>query len=162
MKKLIYTRLDGGVSVVIPAPKKGIEDVLGPLTVAEYEAHVLERSIPVDAINIRSIDDTDFPASGEFRNAWEDSQPGTQVDISCEKARDIKLEQMRMERVNLFEAQDKLSIVAMENGDDMTVIKAEKTRLRDITNPLKALGLSGKFNDKTLLKQISELSEIQV
>ena len=162
MKKLIYTRPDGGLSVVIPALKKDVENVLGALTEGEYEAHVLSRSIPVDAINVRSVDDTDFPTSGEFRNAWEDTQPGTQIDISCEKARDIKLSKMREERNNLFEAQDKLSIIAMESASDMTAIKAEKARLRDMTKPLKALGLSGKFNDKTLLEKISELSEIQV
>lgn len=157
MKKIVYTRPDGGVSVIIPASKESLEKSLGTLTVLEYEDHVRSRSIPGDAINVRSIDDVDLP-SREFRNAWEDTQVGTQIDISCEKAKDIKLGKMRAERDNLLEAQDKISIIALENGDSLVDIKAEKQRLRDSTNGLVALDVVGKFNDEVIFQSIRDLS----
>lgn len=160
MKKLVYTRTDGGVSVVIPAEKSAIEKVLGPLTEKEYEAHVRARSIPADAVNVRDIDESDLPASREFRNAWEDSQPGTQIDVSCEKAARIAVEHLRRKREPLLEAQDKLFMRAIEAGADTADIVAEKQRLRDITNPFRSLKVTGKFNDEGILQQIRDLKGV--
>lgn len=163
LKRKLLLRSDGGISIVNPVSKDQLEVTNGPLTDAQYESLVFKPSaFRRGVIPPRDLEDVDLPASREFRDAWEDSQPGTQIDINCEKAINIKLSEMRSKRIELLEAQDKLSLIAMENGDDMTAIKAEKQRLKDITNPLKELDVSGKFNDKTLLKQISELSEIQV
>lgn len=62
MLRYSYTRPDGGVSVVCAAPKEHIERVLGPLTDAQYVAHVKERSIPADATNVVELAaDDDVP-----------------------------------------------------------------------------------------------------
>lgn len=158
MKKIIYTRTDGGLSVVIPAPKSSIERMLGPLTDEEYELHVKTKSIPTDAINPRDVDDSDIPNNREFRNAWCDVTELSRIDIDCEKARDIKLVELRRKRITLLEEQDKLFMIAIEKEEDLTSIKAGKQRLRDITEPLKALDVYGKVNDETLLQQIRDLS----
>lgn len=158
MKKIIYTRTDDEISIVIPVEQTAIEKFTGVLSLEDYEQHVRDRSIPDNSINVREIEDVDIPTTREFRNAWEDTQVGTQIDINCSKARDIKLSEMREKRVELLENQDKLSLIAMEAGDDLTAIKAEKQRLRDITNSIKALSVIGKYNDDVLLQSIRDLS----
>lgn len=159
MKKLLYTRPDdGGVSVVIPAPKTAIERILGPLTELEYEAHVYERSIPPDALKVREIDETDIPSSREFRNAWVDVTPSSQIDIDCERARDLKLKHLRRVRDAKLEKTDVLLVRAIEQDLDTTSLKQERQQLRDITNPLKAVKVSGVLNDEALLQQIKTLA----
>ena len=87
--KYLYTRPDGGVSIVGAAPKETLEQVLGPLTDSQYEAHFLSRSIPVDAANLQRIpDDFVAPIDRTFRNAWE--QVGTTINVNLAKARDIQ------------------------------------------------------------------------
>ena len=100
--KFVYTRPeDGGVSVVVPAPKADLEWVLGPLTDDEYRAHVLERSIPPDALNVREISDDDLP-DREFRNAWCDVTPESSIDIHSEKAKELALDKLRLKRQEKF------------------------------------------------------------
>lgn len=159
MKKIIYTTVEGGVSIIVPAPKEAIEKVLGPLTQAEYEAHVVERSIPVDAINVRSVEDTDIPADREFRNAWCDVTPETTIDIDLGKAKDQKLAELRKVRDVELDKLDKEFMVALEKGADLTAIKAKKQVLRDFPEELKSLPIEG-VNDPEVLDMIRYLSTI--
>ena len=161
MNKLIYTRLDGGVSVVIPAKKSEIERVMGPLTDKEYEQHVYNRSIPKDAINIRELSDSDIPDSREFRSAWVDITSESKIDISCEKAKDIQLVKLRKERDKLLSELDKEFMMKLEKNESLDDVKLRKQKLRDITEPLKALDVSGKLNDIKLIDKIKELSVIK-
>jgi hypothetical protein len=133
----MYTRPDGGVSIVIPAPKESIEKVLGPLTDAEYDAHVRERSIPADALNVSDILDNDMPQDREFRNAWE--QSGITITHNLTKAKDIQLGRIRKAREPKLLELDKQFMIALEQGLDTSIIVNEKQTLRDITEPLKAL-----------------------
>jgi len=160
MKKIIFTRRNGEVTIVIPNTKEKVEEMLGPLTEEAYEDHVRKQSIPVDAIKVREIDNEDIPANREFRDAWCDTTELSRIDIDCSKARDMKLEKMRFERNELLEEQDKKFMIAIEKEEDLTSIKAEKQRLRDLTEPLKALNVSGKVNDVALLQQIRDLSKV--
>lgn len=160
MNKLIYTRPDGGVSIVVPAPKADIERIVGPLTDFEYKQHVIERSIPADAINVREITDLDIPSSREFRNAWKDITPESNIDICCTTAKELKLAEMRRERNLLLDIEDKNFMIALEKGEDTSVISSRKQELRDITEPLKALNTTGKVNDENVLQQIKDLSII--
>lgn len=140
MKKIIYTRPeDGGLSVIIPAPKEALEKVLGTLSPEEYAAHVLEKSVPEDAINIREVEDIDIPEDREFRNAWE--VDADQIVINLIKAKDINLGRLRKERDGLLDAYDKLLARAIERGTEQEVsnLKTKKQQLRDATEPLKAL-----------------------
>lgn len=161
MKKIIYTRPDGGISIVIPAPKEAIETVLGPMSQRIYEKHVKERSIPKDAIKVRDIEDIDIPSSREFRNAWADTEPGDQIDINVTKAKDIQLEKIRRDRDKALEALDKEMIIALGKGEDVAPIEAKKQALRNVTEPLKQLDTDGKVNDHKLLEQIRQLGQIK-
>lgn len=160
MKKIMYTRVeDGGLSIVVPAAKEDIEKVLGPLTQEQYEQHVWERSVPSDAINPRLIDEGGIPDTREFRDAWCDATAPATVDISLVKAKDIQLAKMRAERNKKLEATDVEFMVAFEKGEDQTAIKQKKQSLRDATNPLKALSVSG-YNDPQVLEQIRTLGTL--
>ena len=157
----MYTRPeDNGVSIVVGAPREAIEKVLGPLTQEQYEAHIMERSIPEGAMNVKVISDDDIPESREFRNAWVDATPDSKVNIDLAKAKDVKLEEMRALRKVLFEALDKKLIMAIEKGEDLDAIRAEKQALRDATNPLKALKVNG-VDDERVLAQIRKLSALK-
>ena len=139
MKKIAYTRADGGVSIVYPVAKEQIEKVLGPLTEEQYEAHVRERSIPSDALNVHDFNDESFLADREFRDAW--VSDGKTISHDLEKARDIQLKRIRLAREPKLEALDKEFMLAVEKGDDSkrNEAAAAKQALRDITEPLKAL-----------------------
>lgn len=160
MKKIMFTRADdGGLSVVIPAPKAGIEKVLGPLTQEQYENHVWDRSVPHNAINPRYVDEEGIPSTREFRNAWCDVTPEAKVDIDLVKAKDLQLNKMREERKPKLAASDTEFMLALEKGEDLTAIKAKKKKLRECTDPLKALSVSG-YNDPQVLAQIKLLGTL--
>jgi hypothetical protein len=164
LMKFIYTRPDDhelgeGVSIVVAAAKHHLEQVLGKLTDEAYRAHVLERSIPEYAINMRPIEDSDFPESREFRNAWCDITPSSKVDIDLKKAKDIKLQHMRYYRDKKLEKLDKELMIASETGGDVEGIKTKKQALREATEPLKNLEVSG-YNDEAVLQQIRELGTL--
>lgn len=167
MKKIIYTKPDGTVSVVYPAAKKDVEKTCGPMTDDEYNRYIKEqiysRSIPKDATNIREIDDTDLPQSREFRNAWVDVTPESRIDICCTKAKEIKLQKLRQTRNKKLTELDVDFIKALESNDEAQVqeIKAQKNQLRDITNPLKDLDTTNKYNDTNLLATIKTLSNLE-
>lgn len=138
MKKIAYQRPDGGVSVVIPVSKDAIELTLkSDLTDEEYEAHVRERSIPADAINVVDIDDSALPSSREFRNAW--SLSGANISEDLQKSIDIKLAAVRLERDAALSATDNDYMKALDLGDQTTLaaLKVARQNLRDATNSLK-------------------------
>lgn len=140
MKKLMYTRPDGGVSIVYPVTKEQIEKQLGALTDEQYEAHVRERSIPIDAVNVTEVDDADIPSDREFRDAWK--QLDAKIDFDLEKAKAIQLNRVRAAREPKLVELDKQFMFAIERGEDTKEIVAQKQKLRDITEPLKALAPS--------------------
>lgn len=68
----------------------------------------------------------------EFRDAW-DLVNGV-VSIDLPKAKEIKKESLRNQRIPLLAEQDVLFQRALETNSNTTEIVAEKQRLRDITN----------------------------
>jgi hypothetical protein len=137
MKKIVYTRPDGGLSIVVPAAKEKLEQQLGVLSEAQYEKHVYDRSVPPDAINPREIEDSEIPSDREFRNAWKDDSNSIGFDL--DKAKDIQLERIRKAREPKLVELDKEFMLALEKGSDVSEIASKKQSLRDITEPLKAL-----------------------
>jgi hypothetical protein len=132
LKKIAYTRPDGGLSIVGAASKENLEQVLGPLTDEQYEAHVWERSIPPDAINPHYIEDDDIPKKEVdggmvedryFRNAWKSE--GGKLAVDMEKARDVQMDKIRFARDQELEVLDKETLKGID-------VQAEKQVLRDI------------------------------
>lgn len=137
--RILYSRIDGGVSIVTAAPKIDLEKVLGPLTDDEYKKHVIDKSVPDDVVNFLEVpDDYVFP-DREFRNAWQ-LVDGT-ITYDLEKARMIQLDRIRSARVPELQKLDIELIKALENGSPIEELKTRRQEMRDITEPLKAMAL---------------------
>lgn len=89
MKVIIFTRPDGGVSVVNPAP----EFMAKFNNETEGLAAIQAKSIPADATDIETIDKTLLP-DREFRNAWVHSTGPAPVTVDMSKAREIQTERI--------------------------------------------------------------------
>ena len=128
MKKIIYTRSDGGISVVTP-----VINTLGE-SPGFTEQDALERAlakIPLAAINIQVIDPFVVPSDRTFRNAWK--QVGATIEQDMPKARTIAQDRIREARTPRFAHWDALWSKAQEDNDAaaMAMIKANRQKLRD-------------------------------
>jgi len=152
--KIMYTQADGSVAIIHGAPKENIERDLGvKLTEKEYKDRV-RLTVPNDAINPREIDPKDIPDDREFRGAWVDKTIEPVVDIDLIKAKEIKLELIRQQRVKLFDKADGEFMRALETGAEAELIaaKEKKAMLRNLTEGLKALDV----------KDIAELKGVDI
>jgi hypothetical protein len=68
--KFAYTQPDGSVAIVHAVPKEHLERLFGPMTDAQYESHVLERSIPADATEVTKLPADWTPPDRSSRNTW--------------------------------------------------------------------------------------------
>lgn len=129
MKRIFYTRPDGGVSVVCPAP----EFMACFESEAEGIAAVRAKSVPADATNIREGDVADLPRRGSFRNAWEQTG-ATAPEVDMPKARAIKTNLIRPERNKRLVALDIDYMRADEAGNipEKERIAVVKQELRDL------------------------------
>jgi len=113
---IIYTNLNGNVSVCTPTGEISIEEVK-------------EKDTPPESIIINS---SELPTENDFFDAWELNN-GV-VTVSLPKAKELTKKRLRAEREPFLLAQDVAFQRALENGADTTAIVAEKQRLRDITS----------------------------
>lgn len=128
MKRIIYTRPDGGISVIIPAEAarlKGESD-------AKFAARIRDKDVPADAANVQIVDEADIPTDRTFRNAWKQCPKGLPT-VDMEKARDIHRDRLRAIRKPKLENLDVEFMRAVEGGKSTTEIAAAKQALRDIT-----------------------------
>lgn len=82
--------------------------------------------------SIVTFDDTKFPKSRTYRNAFVKS--GDSIIVDMVKAREIHRDLLRKERAPLLVDLDIIYMIAQETGTDTTDIIAEKNVLRDITD----------------------------
>lgn len=92
-KRIIYTRPDGGVSVVVPARPQRQDE-----TEQEYLAAIQAKAVPANATNVRTIEHTDLPASRRFRNHWRDSSGSVVPDAA------LSLGQAKQEKIAAIKA----------------------------------------------------------
>jgi len=122
MKRIIYTRADGGVTVVTPA--------YNSIRVGEAEVDFLtrvrSRAVPADAINVSICDAASVPLDRTFRDAWVHNAGVVDVDMS--KAREIHKDKIRKARVAEFEKNDLALRDAQVNGDTVLLAKAKARR----------------------------------
>lgn len=109
MKRIVYTRPDGGVSVVVPA--------IGDL------GAVVARAVPEGATNVEICEEADIPDDRTFREAWKRGSKG--IDVEMPRARHIHMDRIRAVRDKELARLD----VEQLKGADVT---AEKQSLRDI------------------------------
>lgn len=114
--KIIY-RTETGISVIHPTGEVPIEEVA-------------KKSVPSGSDYV-IVDDDAIPGDRHFRSAWELSGVGVSIDMT--KAVEITKDRLRAERAPALDAQDVAFMRAIEIGESVAEIVAEKQRLRDIT-----------------------------
>lgn len=119
-QRIIYSRPDGGVSIVIPTGEIDIDAVIAKDVPAGVEHEI---------VDVESI-----PADRDYRNAWEISEG--KIGVNMPKAFEIQKDRLRMERKPLLEALDVEYMQALEKGDTaaQAAIAAQKQSLRDATD----------------------------
>ena len=121
MKKIIYTRPDGGVSIV------------GPAVNSDEGLAAAQAKLPADAINPKVVDISAIPQDRTFRNAWQQNE--TLVQHEMVKAREIHRDHLRQIRGPLFAANDLAIRDAQIDGDAAALAQAVARRnaLRNVT-----------------------------
>ena len=137
-KVILYTRPDGGVSIVVPTPE----------TLAKFEteddaiAHVRERSVPDDATKIRVIDRSAIPEKRTFRNAWVDGTDKAVTDrskasaIHMNRIREVRNAELAKEAINFQKA------IEADDASAKTAVATKKQTLRDIPQNFDLSGAS--------------------
>ena len=129
MKKIIYTRSDGGVSIVSPAI-----NINEPVGFDEEQAIVRALArLPTDAMNPQVVDGSIIPTDRTFRNAL--VQIGASVVHDMPKCREIHRARLRELRRPLFTENDLAIRDAQIDGDSVTLVAAiaRRNALRDVT-----------------------------
>lgn len=129
MKRITYTRPDGGLSVIIPVISRG-----DPPDFTEEDA--LQRAmkdVPTDAQNVTVMDVSELPQDRTYRNAWEHSDG--KIAHNMAKAAEVHRDILRQQRAPLLSALDVEYQRADERGDAKAKadIARRKQALRDIT-----------------------------
>lgn len=115
---IIYTRPDGGVSVVYPTGEVTLETVLS--------------QIPESALNVRVADVKDLPKDREYREAWTDENPGPQVDVCMETAKEIHMERIRYARNAKLKELDGVQLRHLGEPSRLHEVNVQKQKLRDL------------------------------
>lgn len=125
--KIVYQRADGGVSIVTPADKRTVPGFQYS-TDEEFLNHVISKSVPADASNVRIVEDHEIPADRTFRDALT-------PDLTFDKPKCVEItkDRLRKERAPLLIALDAEYLQALEKGKPVKHLTDEKQRLRDIT-----------------------------
>ena len=121
MRKIIYTRPDGGLSIVsVPIDTDK----------AIAKAMVL---LPTDALDAAVVDESVIPTDRTFRNALK--QNGSMIEHDMPKCREIYKHQLRQLRAPKFAALDTAYLLADERGDTVEKqrVAQQKQVLRDVT-----------------------------
>jgi len=126
--RIVYTRPDGGVSVVVPS---------GEIPVAE----LMTKVVPGDATGVRQVTTADLPANRNYREAWDDSNPETFVGVNVTKAQEIAHSRRRAKRDEVFaphlkitsKAAQGIPLAPNENANDAAAaMTAYKTDVDDV------------------------------
>lgn len=105
------------------------------------------------AILFRVVDSSELPTEKIFRKAWLDDSIDIIVDM--DKARSIRLEQIRIERMAVMPGLDIAWSVAMAKGDmEMAAsVEGQRQALRDITQTLLPV-----INAATTIEELKAIS----
>ena len=126
MRKIVFSRPDGGITVVHPVRNSN--------EAAVSDAEIEQRSwdkLPLDAINPHFVNDDQIPKDRTFRNAWKHD-----LSVDMPKAVEIHKTKLRDLRAPKLVMLDVEFMRAVEAGDTnkQAEIGVKKQALRDITD----------------------------
>lgn len=129
MKKIIFTRPDGSLSVVHP-----VVNTMGEVE-GFTEEQALQRALaklPADAINAQVVEPEAIPTDRTFRNGWKAGAGKVEHDMP--KCREIHKDKLRGLRAPMLAALDTEYMRADETGNValQAQIVAKKQVLRDV------------------------------
>lgn len=122
-KRIVYSRPDGGVSIVVPAP----EMVARFDTEAEALAAIQAKDVPADATNVEIMDLNQIPVSREFRDAWEKPGAGVPV-VNMPKARVLHAKKITAARIKAITMLQRRADEATLEGRTADATKAANDR----------------------------------
>jgi Phage tail assembly chaperone protein len=147
-KRIVYARPDGGLSVIIPAPKARLqlwdEDLKAHVPESDevFQARIAAKDVPPDAIGVTPCDVAEIPADRSYRDAWclpdagddDCAEETTAVAVRMSKAREIQMGSIRWARDARLAALDVTQQRALVAKNDAEVQRIEtvKQELRDI------------------------------
>jgi len=149
MKYIMIKRKSGGVTIA-HAPSM------------EHLVEKWPKEKVLDILSHKDISLEDIPNDREWRNAWDDISKDTKVNINVDLAKEVALEKLRLRRKPLLEKLDKDYLIAMERGEDTKPITDKKQALRDVTNKLKSIDTSNKYDDEKLLDKLRAERDIDL
>lgn len=131
---IAYTRPDGGVSVIVPAP----DAKLPTESDADFMARVA-LAVPPDATNVTQVETL---PTRTFRNAWK--VEGGAVAHDMVKARALKMAEIRKERDARLAASDISYMRAQEQNKapEMASLKGQRQALRDLPDTISLDGIN--------------------
>ncbi|WP_332751799.1 hypothetical protein [Hydrogenophaga sp.] len=109
--RIIFTRPDGGVSIIIPAPEISIARAL--------------QDVPADASNVEVVEADAVPADRTFREAWK--QEGKALAVDVPKAKDIAHVIRRAKRAEEFAPHDQVISLRLPGEE---AAEAERVAIR--------------------------------
>ena len=112
MSKIIYTNLDGTVSIITPAGN--VSDAI--------------KDVP-DGLSYEIVEDSVIPTDRSFRNAWKQNSKTIETDMA--KAREIHKTNIRNARTPKLAELDIEFQKALETSASTTDIVSKKQALRD-------------------------------
>jgi len=129
MKRIVCTRPDGGISIVVPAIS--VDD---PPSFTEAEALQRARAnVPSDAVSTRDVEASALPSSRVFRDAWVLS--GASIVVDMPRARTIHRERIRQRAAVLIARADADWISAEQNHDNAAKAAALARKLALVAAP---------------------------
>lgn len=142
MKKIIWKRPDGGISITIPVEamlkdeteQKYLDRIEAKLRAKHQDANGhLVSVVPDDWERVADLSEENIHSDRTFRDAWTWTTPEPVIDIDFTKAKEITKNRLRAERKPMLAALDIEVMKNITNPVSLAEIEAKKRGLRDVT-----------------------------
>lgn len=138
-KRFPYRRTDGGISVIVPAPKSQRKGESESAWLGRIVKRTLDNATDVD-VQLPMCEASELP-SRRFRNAWREVAGLIKVDIP--EARNIRMVEIRSERDKKLDDADKKTARELEQqGVNYPDWVTYKQALRDVPADIDLSGLN--------------------
>jgi len=151
--RIIYTRADGGVSIVVPSPEfiaryesepealAAVKAGSVPVTISNPPPGIPDQLPRAEALRLglafvetpsEIVDEVSLPTNREFRDAWRKN--ANAVDVDMPAARSIHMRRIRTVRDSALLAADteQARVTDIGTPSEIAALKVERQKLRDM------------------------------